>query len=308
MSRHPDRPSTNTKRFTRALVLIAVLALLPAAPAFSADPATPPEVDAHLQFVIGGVVDPFTSCDQHPIYAGFPAELHVGFSGLDAQWVDDVLEQGSWGVEQFVAGGPSGGPFASGLLADPDTTLTMVYPVRTNNYDGDCGGGSAVLDRWEIEATNPGAPSATTRTIVGAYPVVYQEDGTDLTMERPDADITTRGKWRSSYCDCWLGGEVLRTWQKWARMRLTIDAIDGQVVAVVMPMAPNRGVAKLKVDDVYQGRVDTYSPTRDNRIIVWQTAPLDAGTHTIDVINLATEGRPRIDVDAFLVTYGNVEP
>jgi len=55
------------------------------------------------------------------------------------------------------------------------------------------------------------------------------------------------------------------------------------------------------VDPFRTRRVDTYSETKANRVIVWQTLPLAAGTHTIEVINLATEGRRRIDVDAFLM-------
>jgi hypothetical protein len=283
------------------------LALVPAAPAFSADPATPPIVDAHLQFVIGEVVEPFTSGADEPIYASMPAKLLVTLGDMDNIWRGDVNVPGTWAAYVSLAGsGP--GLFAAGDLYNPATTIDMTHDLGVTNYDGTFGGGSGVYDHWTIEATNPGDPDATTMVVVGAYPRVYQEDGIDLTGNRPDADITTKGKWRTSYCDCWLGGKVLRTWQKWARMTFTIDAIDGQVVAVVMPMAPNRGEAKIKLDGVNQGRIDTYSPTRDNRIIMWQTPPLDAGTHTIAVINLATEGRPRIDVDAFLVTHGNIEP
>ena len=57
-----------------------------------------------------------------------------------------------------------------------------------------------------------------------------------------------------------------------------------------MPTAPNRGQARIKLDGINQGRIDTYSETKANRVIVWQTPPLEAGTHTIEVINLATEG------------------
>ncbi|MDJ0961948.1 MAG: hypothetical protein QNJ88_14940 [Acidimicrobiia bacterium] len=306
MERHTHRRSIR-KGIARASVLIAVLALAPAAPAFSTDPATAPEVDIELKFVVGGVVEQYTGGGDEEVYASMPVELLAEFGGMERISRGGEAVPGSWVLEEWYAGG---GPriLTTGEVYDSATSVELTHELRITNYDGTFGGGSGVYGHWTLKATNPGDPDTTTTAHVAAYPDVFQEDGTDLTSNEPDADITTRGKWRSSYCDCWLGGEVLRTWQKWARMRLTIDAIDGQVVAVVMPMAPNRGQAKIKLDDVYQGRVDTYSPTRDNRIIVWQTAPLQAGTHTIDVINLATEGRPRIDVDAFLVTYGNVEP
>ena len=69
-------------------------------------------------------------------------------------------------------------------------------------------------------------------------------------------------------------------------------------------MAPNRGEARIKLDGANQGRIDTYSPTSQNRIVMWQTPPLEAGVHTVTIVNLATEGRPRIDVDAFLADLG----
>ena len=218
-----------------------------------------------------------------------PAELLVTLGDMDNIWRGDDNIPATWATYVSLAGsGP--GLFAAGELYDPATTIDMTHALQISNYDGTFGGGTGVYSHWTVEATNPGDPDATIATAVGAYPTVYQEDGTDLTGNRADADITTRGRWRSSYCDCWLGGEVLRTWRKWARMTFTIDANEGQIVAVVMPMAPNRGEARIKLDGVTQGRVDTYAPASENRIIMWQTPPLEAGIHTIAVINLATEG------------------
>ena len=205
MSRHTDGSSTHTRRLTRALVFIAVLALVPAAPAFSADPATPPEVDAHLQFVIGGVVNDFTSSGEDPVYASMPAELLVSLSGFEGVWAGSERRMGTWATYVSAAGsGP--GLFASGEVYEPATSLDMTHALLITNYDGAYGGGSGVYDHWDVEATNPGDPDATTAVAVGAYPNVFQEDGTDLTMNRPDADLAIKGKSRESYCDCWLGG------------------------------------------------------------------------------------------------------
>jgi hypothetical protein len=35
--------------------------------------------------------------------------------------------------------------------------------------------------------------------------------------------------------------------------------------------------------------------------VMWQTPPLPAGEHTLQVVNLATPGHRRIDVDAFMI-------
>jgi len=44
--------------------------------------------------------------------------------------------------------------------------------------------------------------------------------------------------------------------------------------------------------------VDTYSKTPINRTIVYQVALPGTATHTGKIVNLATAGHPRIDLDA----------
>ena len=47
--------------------------------------------------------------------------------------------------------------------------------------------------------------------------------------------------------------------------------------------------------------VNTYSATKANRKVVW-VRKMGAGTHTITIVNLATTGRPRIDLDAVILS------
>jgi hypothetical protein len=56
------------------------------------------------------------------------------------------------------------------------------------------------------------------------------------------------------------------------------------------------------VDGVLKGTVDTYAATSQPRMVVWQTAVggVGASNPTIKIVNLATPGRPRIDLDAVL--------
>ena len=99
-----------------------------------------------------------------------------------------------------------------------------------------------------------------------------------------------------------FGGHTAWTNRRWSRMTLTATVSEGQVIAIVMPMAENRGEARIKLDGVKAADVDTYAEgPRQHRIVMWQTGPLTAGEHTIEVINLGTEGHPRIDVDAFMI-------
>ncbi len=298
-----SRVSTKTKRRAIGLAAVAMLTITPAAPAVSADHTEPvPEITAVLEFVLGEAV----FVGQLTEYASAEAVLTASFGGLEEAVTSTGNVRADWLIRRDHFGAPSH-VLALGEVAQGEIDVVVSVPRSISDYDGDAGGGAGRKHSWYVGATDyrHGVHNELT---VGAQMQVFQEDGTDLTMERPDANITTKGPWRESFCDCWLGGKVLRTSKKWARMTYTFEASEDQVVAIVMPMAPNRGKAKIKVDGVRRGTVDTYSPTRDNRIVVWQTEPLEAGVHTITVINLATEGRPRIDVDAFLRTQGYVDP
>ena len=67
-----------------------------------------------------------------------------------------------------------------------------------------------------------------------------------------------------------------------------------------MAKAPDRGKAAIFVDANVNHSVDTYSANKVNRTVVWrQAVPVDA--QTMRVVNLATSGRTRIDVDAFVL-------
>ena len=46
--------------------------------------------------------------------------------------------------------------------------------------------------------------------------------------------------------------------------------------------------------------MDTFDSARAHRQIVWETG-LSSGTHTIKVVNLATPGHPRIDIDGVVI-------
>jgi hypothetical protein len=46
--------------------------------------------------------------------------------------------------------------------------------------------------------------------------------------------------------------------------------------------------------------VDTCAAANTNRVVMWDKGLLGTANHTIKVVNLATAGRPRIDIDVYL--------
>ncbi len=60
------------------------------------------------------------------------------------------------------------------------------------------------------------------------------------------------------------------------------------------------GKAAVYIDGRRRATVDTFDSARAHRQIVWETG-LSSGTHTIKVVNLATPGHPRIDIDGVVI-------
>jgi hypothetical protein len=67
---------------------------------------------------------------------------------------------------------------------------------------------------------------------------------------------------------------------------------------LMMATGPARGRADIYLDGVRRATIDTYAPTNGNRVYVWDSGSLSKGSHVIKVVNRATPGRPRIDINA----------
>jgi hypothetical protein len=94
---------------------------------------------------------------------------------------------------------------------------------------------------------------------------------------------------------------MARTSTRKAALSTVVNA-GGQTqhVALIMAKGPARGKASVYVDGVYRATVDTYAAGNVNRVVVWEAEFAGTANHTVKVVNQATAGRPRIDVDAVL--------
>ena len=52
-----------------------------------------------------------------------------------------------------------------------------------------------------------------------------------------------------------------------------------------------------------KGTINTHTGANINRVLVWDSGPLTAVTHTIKLVNVATAGHPRIDLNAATISY-----
>jgi hypothetical protein len=66
-------------------------------------------------------------------------------------------------------------------------------------------------------------------------------------------------------------------------------------------MASNRGKAQVYVNGVLKATIDLYSATTLKQRIVWSANYSTSATRTVTIKVLGTSGRPRVDVDGFIV-------
>jgi hypothetical protein len=264
-------------------VLIAFAGALPAAASTSRD-TTPPTLALPRQaaFLQGGILD--TGTDP---YSTMP--MYVTWQGHDASGICgyDVGADTSMGPLTFIVG----------------TQATRYSDPSASDYDGNSGGGASQLALGWIVTAHDCAGNSTSRE-AGLIPIVTQEDGFSPTSDA--VSIAYRGTWGTSSCTCWSAGAVRRSVQAGATATIRFASPPGATVGLVMEKAPNRGRFTLLVDGVSRATIETYARVATHRVIVWAGRLATAGNHVIQLVNLATPGRARIDLDAVLLNKDNV--
>jgi predicted outer membrane repeat protein len=113
-----------------------------------------------------------------------------------------------------------------------------------------------------------------------------------------DHSVRFTGTWRTGRSSHYSGGTVLYATGKGASAKLTFT---GTSVALVTTTGPNRGKVKIYVNDVYKATVDLKSKTAAHRVLTWSATWATSGTRTVRIVVQGTSGRPRVDLDAFVV-------
>jgi hypothetical protein len=78
-------------------------------------------------------------------------------------------------------------------------------------------------------------------------------------------------------------------------------SFTGRAVALLSTIAPNRGKAKIYVDGVFVAQIDLVSASTAYKRVVWERTWASSGAHKVKVVVVGTAGRPRVDVDGFVV-------
>jgi hypothetical protein len=177
---------------------------------------------------------------------------------------------------------------------------STAFNVSGSDYDGFFGGAALVIDNWSVQAYDD-SDNSTERSIYGAHLLVTQDNG-HQTFGSESSNVSVRyvRSWVTGTCTCFADRTATHTNIKDAAAVITVvvpRAQDIRRVALVFDTAPLRGRAQITVDGKVVGTVDTKAAATRHRVILWAHS-FGPGTHRVRVTNLATPGRPRIDLDA----------
>jgi hypothetical protein len=187
-----------------------------------------------------------------------------------------------------------------------DSPATSYEGLVGSNGDQNCGGGNPSVHAWHLTASDPSGGSTTNDVYGGRIRLTQDSGASDLAGYATLPTLAYTGSWAESRCVCWSDGTAHRSTAAGASVtivptRFTVfpSNATNHHVALVMAKGADRGRFAIYVDDQLRTTVDLYAATSRSRNVVWQTAFRDFG-HNIRLVNLATPGRPRIDLDAVL--------
>lgn len=202
-------------------------------------------------------------------------------------------------------------------------TFAIVAPVKVTWSGSDSGSGIAryVVQRsldggaWVTVAFNLQTPSYTTNMAKG-HSYRFRVRAVDVAgnigafkttpterfrwVDDGSAQIVYAGNWHPSTTTTAWGDTLHYSMAAGSTARLTFS---GRAVAWVAPIGPTKGKAKIYLNGVYQTTIDLYSSTRLSRQIVYSRVFSTVATRQLTIKVVGTSGRPRVDVDVFLVLY-----
>jgi hypothetical protein len=228
------------------------------------------------------------------------------------------------GVSSFIVGQVTDDVFdVDGSLSFADGGAKRQYKWTASDPSGIC---RYSVDELYIEGWTNGVVDYATHATTGQYTYHASEfehsgnlfsirvnafdcAGNKRSVERPiygisllkDYGPTVPSGWGRTSCTCAIGDSMLRTSTYKASLSTVVNgAGTNKHVALIMAKGPARGKASIYFDGVYVKTIDTYAATNINRVVMWDKALTGSANHTIKIVNQATAGRPRIDIDAYV--------
>jgi hypothetical protein len=277
----------------------------------------------------GTITDVRTIDESTAAYTGDRWGDYVGVAadpaGAGAVWIahELVAPDGSWrtSVVRVVSDGVA--PSAPGTISQAQVTpatLGGTVSVRTSwgaatdtdsgvkSYfveRSDDGGGFFGVESAGTSITQPLLVGHTYRYRISAIDWVGNEGPPRTgalyrpTLYQSTSLTTVTGRWGTSTSSSYSGGTT--RYSTTAGASATFTATLARSIAIVTTKSATRGSFKVYVDGVFRATISTYSARTRFRQLVYQFAWSAPGTHKIKIVVSGTAGRPRVDLDAFVV-------
>ncbi len=217
-------------------------------------------------------------------------------------------------------------PTASSLAVKPWTGAALSgssIPLLLTWSAGDNAGGSGVA-RYELsQSTNGGAwtvvstsltSNSAAVTAASSGTVLYEVRAIDaagnasawatgITLsprltQQSSSSVKYTGTWTQRSSSSFSGGSI--KYSKTAGRSASVK-FTGRSIALVTTTAPSRGKVKIYVNGKYLTTVDLYGSSTQYRVLAWQKTWSSSGTRTVKLVVAGTSGRPRVDLDAFVI-------
>ena len=224
------------------------------------------DFDAAPDYTPPSVTKPVPSVKLHGTYgSGSSLVSWTGYddnSGIAYYDLQKSINGGGW---QYV-----------GLPSDTGTSVAVSLPLNKSV-------------QFRVRATDNAGNTSGWMIGPAFTPVVYEDT---------NHAVVYKGLWTRSSDAKSSGGTHTWTRTTGATVRLSFT---GRTVAFIAPVDVHRGRADVLVDGVKVATIDLYSLKAHEEQVLFTRTWNTVGSHTIVIRNKGTAGRPKIDLDAFLV-------
>ncbi len=191
---------------------------------------------------------------------------------------------------------------------DPGDFISTVAPKITFpawNYTGDCGGLDYNPIGWIITAFDKAGNQT---TVTEQYWLGVTRWDNTFQGQPANGIWTYSSGWARSTCTCADGQSQTFSTTSGAWASYAETSTSGEHLGLMIAKGPTRGKFQVFLDGKLSKTIDSRASTNINRVYAWDSGPLAAGTHAVKIVNLATAGRSRIDINAMGSLQGQIVP
>jgi hypothetical protein len=179
-------------------------------------------------------------------------------------------------------------------------TCSASFPSGTAVTLTESATSGAVFTGWNTNGACPAGMASATCTVTMNANEATTATFTAASKLYQQGNASYTGSWTTSTCNCYSGGTDKFTQASGASASFTFT---GSRIQFVSEQSATRGSFRVYLDGQAQTTVSNYNATAtNNAVVVWSHTFPTSGKHTLKVVNLATSGHPRLDVDAFVVS------